>query len=132
MQFQSSFLHQGSPARIVFGPGSLLRLAEEADRLGVRKILILTTPEQREAAVPDLLAPVAAIFDAPTAAAGLFAFAQRVGTPTALTSLGFAEADIAKAVGIALSRPCWNPRPLTEAGLSALLSRAVRGDAPAS
>lgn len=84
-----------------------------------------------EAAVPDLLSPVAAIFDAPTAAAGLFAFAQRVGTPTALTSLGFGEVDIAKAVGIALSRPYWNPRPLTEEGLSALLSRAVRGDAPA-
>lgn len=42
-----SFVYQGTPSRVVFAWGALARLPEEIDRLGVRRALILSTPEQR-------------------------------------------------------------------------------------
>ncbi|WP_166362587.1 maleylacetate reductase [Pseudomonas akapageensis] len=42
------FIYQSLPTRVVFGWGKLTALAEEIDRLGARRALILTTPEQRE------------------------------------------------------------------------------------
>lgn len=43
------FIHQPQPGRVVFRVGALSSLAEEAGRLGARA-LVLSTPEQREAA----------------------------------------------------------------------------------
>jgi alcohol dehydrogenase class IV len=40
------FVYTSLPSRVVFGPGSLSRIGDEADRLGARRILVLTTPEQ--------------------------------------------------------------------------------------
>lgn len=42
-----SFIYQGMPSRVVFGAGSLASLGEEIERLGARRALILTTPEQQ-------------------------------------------------------------------------------------
>lgn len=42
-----SFTYQGNPSRVVFGTGALEKLAEEIERLGAERALILTTPEQR-------------------------------------------------------------------------------------
>lgn len=41
-----SFIYNGLPARVVFGAGALKRLPEELDRLGARRALVLSTPEQ--------------------------------------------------------------------------------------
>lgn len=41
------FTYNSRAARIVFGPGSLERLGEELDELGIRRALVLSTPEQR-------------------------------------------------------------------------------------
>lgn len=41
------FTYNARPARIVFGAGSLERLGEELDELGIRRALVLSTPEQR-------------------------------------------------------------------------------------
>jgi maleylacetate reductase len=41
------FTYVSRPARIVFGAGSLERLGEELDELGIRRALVLATPEQR-------------------------------------------------------------------------------------
>ena len=41
------FIYQGLASRVVFGWGKLETLAEELDKLGARRALILTTPEQR-------------------------------------------------------------------------------------
>ncbi|HEY3597952.1 MAG TPA: maleylacetate reductase [Paraburkholderia sp.] len=41
------FTYTSRPGRIVFGAGSLDRLGEELDELGIRRALILCTPEQR-------------------------------------------------------------------------------------
>jgi maleylacetate reductase len=60
------FLYIGRPARVIFGVGSLQQLGAEIDRLGARKALVLSTPEQRESAerVAALLGPHAAgVFD---------------------------------------------------------------------
>lgn len=40
------FVYDQSPSRVVFGPGSFDRLGEEAERLGVRRVLLLCTPGQ--------------------------------------------------------------------------------------
>lgn len=41
-----SFVYNGNPARVIFGHGTIARLPDEADRLGARRILVLSTPEQ--------------------------------------------------------------------------------------
>ena len=41
------FVHHGSPGRVVFGAGSLDRLAEEVDALGASRVLILCAPGRR-------------------------------------------------------------------------------------
>ncbi|WP_434575452.1 maleylacetate reductase [Pseudomonas sp. Z3-6] len=41
------FVYQSLPTRVVFGWGKLSALAEEIERLGARRALILTTPEQQ-------------------------------------------------------------------------------------
>jgi alcohol dehydrogenase class IV len=42
-----SFVYQAAPARVAFGPGTLARLPEETERLGARRVLVLSTPGQR-------------------------------------------------------------------------------------
>ncbi len=42
-----AFAYDAPQYRVVFGSGTLARLGDEADRLGIRHALILTTPHQR-------------------------------------------------------------------------------------
>lgn len=61
-----SFAYIARPARVLFGPGTLAQLPAEVERLGARKALILSTPEQKASAekVAALLGHRAAgIFD---------------------------------------------------------------------
>jgi maleylacetate reductase len=44
------FTYTGLPARVIFGTGTRSRLAEELSRLGCARALVLSTPEQSEAA----------------------------------------------------------------------------------
>jgi maleylacetate reductase len=44
------FSYEPLPGRVVFGVGARGRLPEEADRVGIRRILVLSTPEQRDTA----------------------------------------------------------------------------------
>ncbi len=85
-----------------------------------------------EAAVPDQLAPLAALFGTPTAAEGLAGFARSLGAPTSLRALGLTEDQLGRAEDLALSRPYWNPRPLEREALRGLLRRAWSGAAPAA
>lgn len=43
----NAFVYQSLPTRVVFGWGKLSTLAEEIERLGAKRALILTTPEQQ-------------------------------------------------------------------------------------
>jgi maleylacetate reductase len=56
------FVHQSLPMRVVFGAGRSARLGEEVERLGLDRVLVLTTPEQEALGrrVADGLGPRAA------------------------------------------------------------------------
>jgi alcohol dehydrogenase class IV len=41
------FVFNGQPSRVVFGVGALDRLGQEIERLGAKRALVLSTPEQR-------------------------------------------------------------------------------------
>ena len=41
------FVYTGLPARVVFGAGSLAQLPAELDRLGAKRALLISTPEQK-------------------------------------------------------------------------------------
>ncbi|MEM6677385.1 MAG: maleylacetate reductase [Pseudomonadota bacterium] len=84
------------------------------------------------AAVPDLLAPVAALFEGADAAQAVWSFARDLGAPSALKDLGVTETDLDHAADIATRNAYWNPREITREGLRALLDRAWRGAAPAA
>ena len=43
-----AFVYNGLPARVIFGAGTLARLPEELDRLGAKRALVLSTPEQKD------------------------------------------------------------------------------------
>ncbi len=45
-----AFVYNGQPSRVVFGRGALEKLGAEMDRLGVKRALVLSTPEQRASA----------------------------------------------------------------------------------
>ena len=42
------FVYNGLPSRVIFGAGSVAQLPAELDRLGVKKALVLSTPEQKD------------------------------------------------------------------------------------
>ena len=44
------FIYNGLPARVVFGAGSLAQLPAEVERLGAKRALVLSTPEQAHSA----------------------------------------------------------------------------------
>ncbi len=44
------FVYQSAPVRVIFGVGTRSHVGEEADRLGMRRALVLSTPEQAEMA----------------------------------------------------------------------------------
>lgn len=85
-----------------------------------------------EAAVPELLAPVAEIFGGKTAGAALRGFAERIGAPLSLRELGLREADLGRAAEAATANPYWNPRPVERGAIEALLRRAWAGETPAA
>jgi alcohol dehydrogenase class IV len=45
-----SFVYTGHPARVIFGFGTRSRLADEARSLGLRRALVLSTPQQKDIA----------------------------------------------------------------------------------
>ncbi|WCP15946.1 Maleylacetate reductase (plasmid) [Sphingobium sp. AntQ-1] len=56
------FIYTANPARVIFGSGSLGRVHDEAKRLGMERVLVLSTPQQVRSAehVSALLGPLCA------------------------------------------------------------------------
>jgi maleylacetate reductase len=71
------FIYDGLPCRVIFGDGTLSRLGDEIDRIGAKRALVLSTPEQSKSA-NDLSASLGA------RAAGVFTRAT-MHTPTDIT-----------------------------------------------
>jgi maleylacetate reductase len=47
---RDAFEFAGLPARVVFGAGSIKRLPDELDRLGLRRVVVISTPGQQQLA----------------------------------------------------------------------------------
>ncbi|WP_284266170.1 maleylacetate reductase [Bradyrhizobium iriomotense] len=45
-----TFVYNQHPARVTFGRGSIARVGEEADKLGLKRVIVLSTPPQAAAA----------------------------------------------------------------------------------
>ncbi|ADZ69533.1 maleylacetate reductase [Polymorphum gilvum] len=93
-------------------------------------ILLPHTIGYNAGAVPELLAPVSAVFGGSPGAA-LFDFAASIGAPSALRDLGLSEADLDRAADLAVRNPYWNPRPIDRESIRALLQDAWEGRRPA-
>ena len=93
---QDQFVYTSHPSRVVFGAGSSSTLADEVERLGCRRALVLDHPQQQStgAEVVSRLGPLAA---------GLFSEAA-MHTPVAVTERALqafkaAGADCTVAIG---------------------------------
>lgn len=83
------------------------------------------------AAAPDAASRIATALGATTALDGLQQLRTTLDAPKALADYGFTAAAIPEAVEVTLAAiPANNPTPVTEAGLTALLSAALNGDDP--
>lgn len=83
-----------------------------------------------EAAVPDLLAPVAAATGSADAGGGLYRLASSLAAPTTLQELGMPEDGIDRAAELAVSNPYWNPRPFEREQIRQLIENAYFGRPP--
>jgi maleylacetate reductase len=83
-----------------------------------------------ERAAAAELEPAARVLDATTAAEGLWALSRRLGAPASLRELGLTEPDLDRVVAMILQTPYWNPQPLDESELRALLDDAFFGREP--
>lgn len=93
-------------------------------------VLLPHTTAYNEAAVPDLLEPIALVFGQARAGTALWTFARSLGAPLRLADLGLSGADLDRAADIATRNPYANPRPLTRDGLRRLLQDAYDGRCP--
>ncbi|MGQ0844106.1 MAG: maleylacetate reductase [Sporichthyaceae bacterium] len=82
------------------------------------------------AAAPEAMARVAAALGVPDAPSGLFDFAVSVGAPTDLASLGMSESRLAEAAALAVHDTTWNPAPVDESAVLAVLRDAYAGTRP--
>ena len=78
--------------------------------------------------IPDAMVAMSRAMGGVDAAKGFRALAKKLGAPTSLQALGFDEADIARAAELATENAYWNPRPIENAPIRSLLTRAWRGD----
>lgn len=86
------FVYEPLPARVIFGAGTLARLGEEVERLGLERVLVLATPAQQGEA-ERLAASIGA------RAAGVFAGAV-MHTPVDVTERAMAEVAALGADGV--------------------------------
>ncbi|WP_137388760.1 maleylacetate reductase [Rhodoligotrophos defluvii] len=48
---RNTFVYKGYPARVIFGTGTINQLAEEVELLGIRRALVVSTPDQEADAI---------------------------------------------------------------------------------
>lgn len=108
------FVYIGRPARVIFGAGALRQLPAEVDRLGARKALVLSTPEQRASAeqVAALLGERAAgVFDRAVmhvpieTAREARAHAAKIGADCAVAIGGGSTIGLGKAIALESALP---------------------------
>jgi maleylacetate reductase len=83
-----------------------------------------------EAAVPDLLSPLAKALGTERAGQGLHAYAASIGAPMTLKEIGMPEDGIDRAADQAVANPYWNPRAFDRADIRRLIENAYHGRTP--
>ena len=81
-----------------------------------------------EPAAPAAMSRIAEAMHSDHAPTAVQSLVRDLGGPTSLREIGFAEADIGRAVELAVARAYPNPREVTRAGITALLQHALNGD----
>ena len=93
-------------------------------------IILAHATAYNERAVPQLLAPVRALFGGRSAAAGIYTFAREVGAPRALRDIGLDESALDHAADLAMQNPYANPQPVERNDIRQLLQSAWSGEPP--
>lgn len=93
-------------------------------------VLLPYTTAFNEAAVPDLLRPIAEAFGGGTAGGALWDFAKSIGSPLSLKDIGVEEADLDRAALIATKNAYANPRPVEAGPIRELLQAAWEARRP--
>ena len=83
-----------------------------------------------QAAAPDAMRRIARALNATSAAEGLFGLVKRLGAPLSLAEIGMKRGDLDRAASLVMTQPYYNPRPVTQEGVRALLEDAFLGRAP--
>jgi alcohol dehydrogenase class IV len=81
-------------------------------------------------AAPEAMSRIARALGDVDAAEALYELAGALGAKRALEDLGMREGDVDRIAALAVTNPYWNPRPVTEAGVRALLADAFHGRHP--
>jgi alcohol dehydrogenase class IV len=119
-----SFVYNGLPSRVVFGTGSIDQLPEEIDRLGAKRALVISTPEQSSAVrqvAASLGARVAGVYDKAVmhvpieVAEDARRVAQEQGADCYVTVGGGSTTGLGKAIALVSSMPILSV-PTTYAG----------------
>jgi alcohol dehydrogenase class IV len=109
-----AFVYNGYASRVVFGAGAIAQLPAELERLGVKRVLLLSTPEQGETvkSIADILgARVAGVFDkavmhVPVEVADeARRLAKALGADCCVTVGGGSTTGLGKAIALAASLP---------------------------
>jgi len=109
-----AFVYTSTPSRVVFGAGALARVADEARALGLRRVLVLSTPEQRaqgEQVARDLGELAAGVYDKAVmhvpveVAKAACDEARRLGIDGTLAVGGGSTTGLAKAIALQLGLP---------------------------
>ena len=96
----------------------------------VHSVLLPHVTRFNAPAAPAAMRRIAAALGADDAAGGLFDLAVRIGAPTSLASLGMDGSRLAEAARLAAAEVTWNPRPVAEADVLAILEDAYAGGRP--
>jgi maleylacetate reductase len=81
-------------------------------------------------AAPEAMKRITRALGAKSAAQGLYRLAVSLGAPTSLAAIGMKAADLDRAADLAVQNPYYNPRPISRAGIRALLQDAFDGRRP--
>jgi maleylacetate reductase len=93
-------------------------------------VLLPYTTAFNEAAVPDLLRPIADAFGGGSAGGAIWDFAKSVGSPLSLKDIGVSETDLDRAAMIATKNVYANPRPIDLGSIRELLQAAWEARRP--
>ena len=96
----------------------------------VNAVILPQAAKYNASVAAEAMAKVAVALGVDDAPSGLFDLVASVGAPTTLAGLGMREEDLDEAARLSVDPPPWNPRPVDELSVRALLDDAYHGRRP--